>query len=207
MAVPEPSDLAMDVSGKVLWTVSNHPARVHQLDLEGNVLKTLKFEGRDLEGIAFDPADRTLWVVEERTREIIHLSLDGDEIGRHRLDLPGKKNKGPEGICLDDRGHMFMVTEKEPGLFVELDARRAVAKRQRLGFALDYSAISYAPGSQGFWIMSDESQKLFLWTKRKGVIAELAVPFTKAEGVAVDEAARLIYIVSETDNKLYIYRM
>ena len=207
LAVSEPSDLAIDPAGKVMWTVSNKPARVYQLDLDGNVLKTLKFEGADLEGIAYDATDRTLWVVEERIRELVHLSLDGEELGRFRLDLPGKKNSGPEGICLDERGRMFVVNEKEPGLFLELNAKRAIAKRKTLDFALDFSAIAYDPATGGFWILSDQSQKLFLWSRDRGVSAELALPFTKAEGVAVDRATGLIYIVSETDNTLYVYRM
>ena len=207
LAVSEPSDLTLDTSTHTLWTVTNHPARVCQLDVQGNLLKTLKYEGQDLEGIAYDPATRTLWVAEEREREIVQLSLDGDVLGRHRLPLAGKPNSGPEGICLDDRGRMFVLNEKEPGLFIELDRRLRISARRPLAFAGDYSAISYSRRKGCFWIVSDQSQKLFLWSGPKGVIAEFPLSFPKAEGVAVDEAANLIYIVSEAGNTLYVFQM
>jgi len=207
LSISEPSDLAIDETGKILWTVTNKPAKVYQLDRTGNVVKTLKYEGRDLEGIAYDPSDRTLWVTEERTREIVHMNLEGDVTRTYRLDLAGKPNSGPEGICLDDRGRMFLLNEKEPGLFIELDRDRSISARTALDFAIDYSGISYGRKAAAFWIVSDQSQKLVLWTKTKGVIAECALPFPKPEGVAVDEAARRIYIVSDSENSLYVFRM
>ena len=207
LAVTEPSDLALDAYGGTLWTVSNHPARVYQLDRDGNVLKTLKYQGQDLEGIAFDPLTHTLWVTEERNRDLVQLSLDGDVLGRHRLDLPGKPNSGPEGVCLDERGRMFLVNEKDPGLFIELDRNLGISARRPLSFAGDYSAISSSRQKGCFWIVSDKSQMLYLWSKPRGVIEEFPLSFTKAEGVAVDEAAKLIYIVSESGNALYVFQM
>jgi len=207
LTISEPSDLTIDDSGKTLWTVTNKPAKVYQLDLDGNVTKTLNYVGQDLEGIVYDSASRTLWVTEERTRELVHLNLDGDVLGRKQLDLVGKKNHGPEGICLDDRGRMFLVNEKEPGLFIELDRNLAISARLPLGFAGDYSGITYDRKKRCFWIVSDESQKLYMWTKPKGVIGEFSLPILKAEGVAVDEVAKLIYVVSDSENKLYVFHM
>jgi uncharacterized protein YjiK len=207
LTISEPSDLAIDETGKILWTVTNKPAKVYQLDLAGNVVKTLKYVGRDLEGIAYDPADHTLWVTEERTREIVHLNLEGEVLKTYALDLVGKPNSGPEGICLDDRGRMFLLNEKEPGLFIELNRDLSIATKNPLGFAIDYSGLTYGRKAGGFWIVSDQSQKLFFWTKAKGVVSECALPFPKPEGVAVDEAAKRIYIVSDSENKLYVYRM
>jgi uncharacterized protein YjiK len=207
LQISEPSDLAIDETGKTLWTVTNKPARVYQLDLEGNVVKTLKYEGEDLEGIAYDPASRTLWVAEERSREVVHLSLDGDVIARKGLDLAGKRNHGPEGICLDDRGRMFLVNEKDPGMLVELGKDLAITARRPLEFAGDYSGISYDRARGCFWIVSDESRKLYLWSRPKGVIGEFPLAFPKAEGVAVDEAAKRVYVVSDSENTLYVFRM
>ena len=207
LTISEPSDLTMGDSSKTLWTVTNKPAKVYQLDLDGNVIKTLSYEGRDLEGIVYDASSRTLWVTEERSREVVHLSLDGEVMGRTTLDLPGKPNHGPEGICLDDRGRMFVVNEKDPGLFLELDKGHAIQARRALSFAGDYSGITWDRKKGCFWIVSDESQKLYLWSKSKGVLAEFALPFAKAEGVAVDEAAQLVYVVSDAENKLYVYHL
>jgi uncharacterized protein YjiK len=206
LTINEPSDLAIDETGKILWTVTNKPAKVYQLDLAGNVTKTLNYGGQDLEGIAYDQAGRSLWVTEERTRELVHLSMDGDVLGRTPLDLPGKPNHGPEGVCLDDKGRMFMLNEKQPGLFLELDQKHAITKRVPLSFAGDYSGITWDRKKGCFWIISDESQTLFLWSKSKGVIGQFPLGFNKGEGVAVDEAAKTVYVVSDAANKLFVYR-
>jgi uncharacterized protein YjiK len=206
LTITEPSDLALDETGKILWTVTNKPAKVYQLDLEGNVTKTLHYGGQDLEGIAYDPASRTLFVTEERTREIVHLSLAGDVLDRTTLDLPGKPNHGPEGITLDDHGRMFLVNEKQPGLFLELNKDHAIATRLPLSFAGDFSGITWDRQKGCFWIVSDESQTLFLWSKTKGVIGQFPLGFPKAEGIAVDEATKTVYVVSDSENKLYVYR-
>jgi uncharacterized protein YjiK len=206
LTISEPSDLTLDETGKILWTVTNKPAKVYQLDLEGNVTRTLNYGGQDLEGIVYDPASRSLYVTEERLREIVHLNLDGDVLDRTTVDLPGKPNHGPEGITLDDRGRMFLVNEKQPGLFLELDKTHQISKRVPLSFAGDYSAITWDKKKGCFWIASDESQSLFLWSSTKGVLGQFPLGFAKAEGVAVDEVTRTVYVVSDLENKLYVYR-
>src|SRR5262245_1933043 len=206
LTINEPSDLALDETGKILWTVTNKPAKVYQLDLEGNVTKTLNYGGQDLEGVAYDPASKTLYVTEERLREIVHLSLDGDVLDKVTIDDPGKPNHGPEGITLDDKGSMFLVNEKQPGLFLELDKNHQVSKRTPLSFAGDYSAITWDRKRGFFWIASDESQSLFLWSRTKGVLGQFPLGFPKAEGVAVDNATKTVYVVSDSENKLYVYR-
>lgn len=207
LSVSEPSDLAIDESGTTLWTVGNTPPRVYQLDLNGRVVKTLNFIGEDLEGVAYDRSDHTLWVAEENRREVVHLDLNGDVLSRHRLDLTGEKNSGLEGICLDDQGHLFALNEKSPGLFLELDGGRSISTRRAMDFAKDFSGMAYDRKKGCFWIVSDKSQGLYLWSRRAGVVRRYALPYAKAEGVAVDDAAGRVYIVSDSENKLYVYRL
>jgi uncharacterized protein YjiK len=207
LSVSEPSDLAINEAGTILWTVTNHPARVYQLALDGKVVKTLEFVGEDLEGITYDRSHHTLWVAEENRREIIQLDLDGKVLSRHALDLTGEKNSGLEGICLDARGHMFALNEKHPGLFLELNRDLSIAARRAVSFARDYSGMAYNPKKDAFWIVSDQSQELYLWSLRAGVVKEYHLPFPKAEGVAVDDAAKRIYIVSDSESRLYVYRL
>ena len=207
LSVPEPSDLAIDETGTRLWTVTNHPARVYQLDTDGNLVKPLRFEGQDLEAVAYDRSDHTLWVAEERRREIVHLDLDGEVLARHPLDLAGDRNSGIEGLCLDDQGRMFALNEKRPGLFLELDRQAGIAARREVRFAQDYSGITYDRARRCFWIVSDKSQQVFLWDRKDGVLKAYPLPYPKAEGVAVDDAAKRLYIVSDSEQKLFVYRL
>ena len=207
LSVSEPSDLALDGSGQSLWTVTDRPGRVHQLSLDGALIRTLKFVGDDLEGIAYDPTDHTLWVAEENLRAVIHLDLQGNVLSRHPLGLSGKKNSGLEGLCLDAKGHMFVLNEKDPGLFLELDSKHDIAVRRKLAFAVDYSAITYDPKYDGFWIVSDQSQKLFQCDRKAAVRREYGLPFPKPEGIAVNEAAKRAYMVSDSEHRLYVFRL
>ena len=75
----EPSDLAINRAGTILWTVTNHPEKVYQLDLAGNRVRTLNYEGHDLEGVVYDPSDSTLWVAEENRREVVRMHAVDDE--------------------------------------------------------------------------------------------------------------------------------
>lgn len=206
--VPEPSDLAIDETGKILWTVISTPGpdSVVQLDLTGKRVKTLKHAGEDLEGVAYDPSNQTLWVAEENKRRIVHLDLDGNVKSKHDLYLSGEQNSGLEGICLNDGQDMFLLNEKRPGLFIELNTNHSIAAMDTLAFAADYSGISYDPSSACFWIVSDQSRRLYLWSKTAGIIKEYGLPFPKAEGVAFDRTTNLIYIVSDTERRLYVYQ-
>jgi len=207
LSVSEPSDLALDASGKSLWTVTDRPGKVHQLALDGTLLKTLKFVGDDLEAIAYDASDHSLWVAEENLREVVHLDLEGNELSRHPLGIKGKKNSGIEGLCLDSKGRMFALNEKDPGLFLELDAKHAIAVRRTITFAGDYSAISYDRKKDGFWILSDQAQTLYRCNRTAGVLQGYPLPFPKPEGIAVDEVTKRAYLVSDSQHRLYVFQL
>lgn len=207
LSVSEPSGLTIDESGTTLWTVGSNPQAIYMLDLVGHTLDTLSYRGDDLEGIAYDPSDSTLWVVEEVKREVVHLDLFGNVLSTHPLNLIGEENSGLEGICFDDTGNFFILNEKKPGIFIELNLDLSIETQQELGFANDYSGLAFYPQQDMFWILSDQEKKLYLWSKQDGVSSEFALSFAKAEGIAFNEITNRVYIVSDSLNSLYIYEI
>ena len=203
--IAEPSDITIDDTGTRLWTVSNSPDSVYEIDLTGHRVRTLPFAGHDLEGIAYDKSDQTLWLAEENRREVVHLDLDGTVLGTYALGITGEVNSGLEGICLTGAGGIDVLNEKLPGLFITLDPSYAVATIDTVKFAGDYSGMSFDPASGAVWIVSDQSKRLYLWSRTAGVMKEYYLPYDKAEGVAYAPAANRFYIVSEAGNKLYVY--
>ena len=204
LEVRDPSGLAVDRAGAFLWTVGNHSQRIYRLSLDGEVQDRLDFEGDDLEGIAYDPSDATLWVVEEGQREVVHLDADGDVLARRELDLEGKANSGLEGVCLDSSGTVYVANEKDPRLFATLAPDLSIESHREVDFADDLSGLDCG-GEGRFWVLSDQSRRLYLWSPEEGVISSYRLPFDKAEGVAVDGTAGLAYIVSESEDRLYVY--
>jgi uncharacterized protein YjiK len=207
LSIGEPSGLALDASRSSLWTVGNDPQRIYRLSLDGQIQNILDYEGDDIEGIAADPLDGTLWIVEEDRREVVHLNSSGRVLERHQLDLTGEQNSGLEGICLDPDGATYVLNEKNPGLFISLNADLSMKSQRQLDFAKDFSGLSCDSNRSAFWVLSDQSRTLFLWSPEEGVLGGYALPFTKAEGVAVDPVDDLVYIASESESMLYVYRI
>ncbi len=203
LSINEPSGLAINDSATSLWAVTNQ--HVYHLDMSGQVIKRLNYDGVDLEGITYDRSDRTLWVAEEASREVVHLDLNGDVLSRTATGLTGVLNHGIEGICLDSSGRMFVLNEQDPGLLVELRADHTVATQQTLTFADDYSDLAASSELDHFWILSDQSRSISLLARPGGVVRQYTLPFPKPEGLAVDEAANRFYVVSDSTHTLYIY--
>lgn len=204
--INEPSDLAIDETGTKLWTVTNNPDSVVQFDMAGKRVKTLKYAGQDLEGVAYDPATSTLWVAEENRRSLVHMDLDGNVIKREDIALTGEQNSGLEGVCFDGSGTMVVLNEKLPGMFIQLAADFTIVSKDTLTFAGDYSAITYDAAAAKYWIVSDQSHRLYLWSKVGGIAKEFDLPFLKAEGVAYDPASNRIYVVSDSERRMYVYQ-
>ncbi|OQY29557.1 MAG: hypothetical protein B6244_03365 [Candidatus Cloacimonetes bacterium 4572_55] len=202
--VPEPSGLTLHRD--TLWTVSDDTGNIYKLDLQGNTREIITVNGDDPEGVAYDPTDYTLWLVEERTREIVHADQSGSIIERHEIEISGSGNRGFEGVCMDDDHNFYILNEKDPSLFISLTHDFSISEQITLDFNQDYSGLCYDRGRNAFWIVSDESQTICLWSPKNGLLSELIpLSFRKAEGVAYDPINDKIYIVSDSEEKLYVY--
>ena len=207
LEMAEPSGLTLGAGDAVLWAVGNSPERIYRLTIDGQVLDTLVYVGDDLEGITFDSRDSTLWVVEEERREVVQLDRSGQVLRRHRIELSGPINNGLEGVGFDDRNSLYVLNEKNPGLFISLDTDLTISDQTPLHFADDYSGLAYDRRRDSFWVTSHEDSTMYLWSSSTGVRGSLKTPFAKMEGVAIDENSERLYVVSEIDHTLYIYAL
>ena len=151
------------------------------------------------------------------------------DIAKHFPARPD--NKGLEGITVNSRDqHVFVVKEGRPGLLIELDPDCSTILSSRLltaanGFShprigprkLDFSGLSYDSRSDTIWVASDKGQCLFHYDwKRDQVLQRLDLEFNddgksrrvrKAEGVAVDPERGRVYVVSDRDAELYVFKL
>ena len=207
LEVPEPSGLTLNKEGNALWTVSDNTNRIYKISLIGKTEEELNFTGNDLEGIAYDSTDNTLWLVEEQLREIVHLDLSGNEIGRFETDLAGSGNSGLEGICLDNQKVHYILNEKDPALWAKLKSDFKVLVQKEIPEAIDLSGITYDGNNDAFWIVSDQAKLLIHWREDTGTLKTYELSYEKAEGVAFDPHLQRIYIVSDLTGKLYVYEL
>ncbi|WP_169833690.1 SdiA-regulated domain-containing protein [Caldithrix abyssi] len=204
--VAEPSGLALTPDGSALWTVSDHSNRIVQISLTGKRLKTLSYQGNDLEGVVIDPTAHTLWVAEERSRELVEVDSTGKELQRHRI-LDGDDNSGLEGVCFDVLRRLFTIKEKQPGLLMALNADFSIRWQKELSFAGDYSGLCADTLLNRFWILSDQDESLFLWDTNAGLVGQYKLNIVGPEGIAIDFARGLIYVVSDPQSRLYVFKL
>ena len=125
---------------------------------------------------------------------------------------------------------VFVVKEGSPGLLIELDPSCSSILSSRLltaenGFShpkleqrkLDFSGLSYDSQRDTIWIASDKGRCLFHydWTRDR-VLQRLDLLLDdggetkrvrQAEGVAVDPQRGRVYVVSDRDAELYVFKL
>ena len=189
---------------------------------DGKQLLVVQEESNSI--ISFDLASR-----QELSRRPISAMSNYKSIREHFPDPPD--NKGLEGITVNTHNnHVFVVKEGRPGLLIEIDPEREKILNSRLlradnGFkhpkvgqkTLDFSGLSYDSSRDTLWITSDKGQCLFHYDwNRDQVIQRLDLTIDsegksskirKSEGLAIDPQRGRLYVVSERDGRLYVFRI
>lgn len=209
LPISEASGLTYYDSDDRLLTVSDLTGMVYVISTTGEVLDTLPFIGEDLEGVAFDSGTSQIFVVDEKSNEVIELDTIGNEVNRFKVNLdnlfPGH---GLEGITVNsDNGNLLLVSEKLPGLLIEVTKSGQEIARHTLNFAQDYSSVFFDPYLKNLWILSDETQSLTLCSLSGVQIKSWQTRLEKGEGLVIDSRNELIYIVTDNESGLYVFRM
>jgi len=198
-------------------------------DLEGIALR-----GDDSELLVVQERSNSVVVVDlsnrrERSRRPLSAMTNYDTIAHHFPDPPD--NNGLEGITVNTRtNHVVVVKECQPGLLIELDSTLTTILSTRVlqpsqGFMhpklkaekLDFSGLSYDSSSDTLWIVSDKGRCLFQydWTGDT-VLQRLDLTIStgdnpkrihKPEGVAFDPGRKRMYVVSDRDADLYVFKL
>jgi len=198
-------------------------------DLEGIALR-----GDDSELLVVQERSNSVVVVDlssrrERYRRPLSAMTNYDTIAHHFPDPPD--NNGLEGITVNTRNnHVVVVKERQPGLLIELDSTLTTILSTRVlqasqGFMhpelkaekLDFSGLSYDSSSDTLWIVSDKGRCLFQYDwAGDTVLQRLDLTIStgdkpkqirKPEGVAFDHGRERMYVVSDRDADLYVFKL
>ena len=202
--VSEPSGLAISGTGNVLYTVSDHTAKIYKLSTTGSVIQEFNYVGDDLEGISTF-TDNKLLAVEERTKEIVEYNITTGTSVKHAINYENNdSNSGLEGISYNSNDQtIFILNEKDPGKLLKLNSNFTVLDEYDLNFASDYSGIFYENSSNSLWIVSDQNKTINNCTLSGELITSHSIGVTQAEGIAIFNDK--IYVVSDAEEKLYVF--
>lgn len=192
--VPEPSDICFTADGSGFWIVGDE-GQLSRTDLKGSILSTSPTDGLDYEGVFCD--GNNVYVMEEVTRNIIRFHpqtlLSQSSVV---LQYAGGHNKAFESLTWNPvRNSYITVTEKDPVLLWELDAQFRPLSQQKIGFARDISAATFARGQ--LWLLSDEESVIY---KLDAATLEMQeswrINVYNPEGLAIAEDGK-VFVVSD----------
>lgn len=202
--VAEPSGLALSADGKSLWTVSDEDGSIHRLDLEGRTLARIETSHSDVEDIAAIGPDKLAFIA-ERERLIVVTDMEGHTLREAKIPMLGSDNKGPEGLCYDEVSAEFHVLQELPGTLLTLNADLRETARRHVDFAQDYSGIRYDSDRRHFWILSDQSESIYVLNQGLEPIKSFSIDVKQMEGLAIDHRNRRIYVISDPLAELYVF--
>jgi len=205
--VPEPSGLTLASDQNGFWTVSDEDCTLYKLNEYGKIIKRIKVNGFDLEGVTIID-EATLAIVLERTREVVILDTSGTELHRVKINLEGELNSGLEGITYNDSTkYFYIVNEKDPVLIIELDGDLNEVKRDTIKFVADVSGIFYDGNNNMLWILSDENQMVVKTDMKLNIITKFNISVIQPEGITINRKNDRMYIISDKEEKLSVYKI
>ena len=188
-------------------TVDDNLSKVHVISNTGNIIRTLSFTGDDLEGVTYVPNDSSIYIVEEKKKEIVKLDTTGNEILRFPVSLNNTDAKhGLEGISYNPtNGHLFVVSEQSPSLLMEMTLAGEIIATHELSFAQDYSAGYFDTRDSSLWILSDKSKIVAKCDLQGNPVQQYSTGLEKFEGLIVDSKNGNIYLINDNTNILYVF--
>lgn len=204
ISVPEPSGLAINSAGNILYTVSDHTNKVYKLSMAGALLHTYDFTGNDLEGICNYNSGKLL-LAQERTKTVVEYTIANNTHINHVIDYENNdENSGVEGITYNSSTqNIYILNEKDPGKLIVLDTNFSIVNSYNLDFANDYSGLFYDATDDLLWIISDQSQSINKCSLTGELLESFKIGVTKPEGIVISN--NKIYIVSDSEEKLYLF--
>jgi len=207
IAVEEPSGLCLDTVNNVLFTVSDNTNNVYKISKTGSLIQEYDIDADDLEGITIYNSE--LLLADERNKQILKYNIINDELVKYSIDYDNTNaNNGFEGIAYNYTDDViYVLNEKKPGELLTFNNNFDIINTVSLSFANDYSGIFYDSDNNLLWIVSDESESVNKCTLNGELLKSYSVDINKCEGIAIDNKAKLLYLVSDTDSEMYVYKL
>lgn len=227
------SSIVYDYDKNRLLALTNYPAEVFALTLDGEVIASYPLTGfGDSEGMGY-MGDGLLVITDEWAQKLNFVYLpdnprpiDISEAQFLALGVHLDDNKGFEGVGYDeDKDRLFVVKERDPRMMYEIQGAKASLEGnlglriidrtdwiERSVFGTDLSSLDFDSSTGHLLILSDESKLLVevngdgqfvSFRTFRGTFGDVGRTLPQPEGVALDRDGNL-YVVSEP-NLFYVF--
>ncbi len=228
------SALTYDPDRRSLFSVTNKPAKVIEMSLDGELKRTIELQGfGDPEAIEY-VAPGVYVIADEREQRLVKVRIDdvtrvidAADFQQLSLGIGRNGNKGFEGLAYDAQNQRLLVAkERDPVRIFEVlgfphvDESKPLAlqvntdpKRDARLFVRDLSSLDFDAASGHLLALSDESRLVIELDTDGKPISTLSLlrgqhglqrSVPQAEGVATDGEGNL-YLISEP-NLFYLFR-
>jgi uncharacterized protein YjiK len=228
------SALTFDPDRRTLFSVTNKPAKVVELSLQGDLLRTIDLEGfGDPEAIEY-VAPGIYVIADEREQRLVKVHIDdatrvlaAADFQQLSLGIGRNGNKGFEGLAYDAVNQRLLVAkERDPVRIFEvlgfphIDESKPLAlqvntdpKRDARLFVRDLSSLDFDAATGHLLALSDESRLVIELNAKGKPISTLSLlrgqhglkrSVPQAEGMAMDDEGNL-YLISEP-NLFYVFK-
>jgi len=205
--IPEPSGVVWCETSGTLYVVSDRSPLAYEISEQGRRLNQLRFDGRNIEGVSFDTQRDLIWIAQEEPRRLIGILRSGGESLRYGVRVPDSlPQKGLEGVVhVASQDSLYAVNERAPVMLIKIDNRGEVVHTVEVPFAPDLSGICAAPEDNGLLLLSDMAASIY-WTGFDGSLKRWwKLPVKKPEGISLDNRKKRIFVVSDSEEKLFVF--
>jgi len=203
LEIREPSGLTLFDEG-LLMCISDEDKEAYVISTEGVIQSEIKKKGGDTEGVAYDSTTKTIYSADENDGLLRSYTITSQE-SRSWPVIEGSKT-GLEGIALDPKSERVFLLKEDEGL-IHFYPSTGKTELFPLEFAQDYSGLFFVEATKELWILSDQSSTLSRCTVKGEVMNSYTHCVVQAEGVAVDVGNGRIYLVSDSEEELYVFEL
>lgn len=204
LTISEPSGITFNSKNNSLMVVSDGFPDIYEISFTGVTLKTIIASGSDMEGISLSKNCDTVYVVEEKKKQVTTFDLSGNKLFSLSINVATNDNSALEGITIDTKSNkLYVINEKDPRMILGYSKLTEIW-RKSVDYASDISDICYDNSLNCLWLISDESSKIMKISLAGDLISEWKIPFTKGEGITIVNDK--LYVVNDADGKLYVFQ-
>lgn len=178
----------------------------HTSATEYNLIETYTVGAREPSGLAYDPADDALWVVEDRGGGIYKIQKHGEDI----LGAIVFSSEDLEGIAYNPLSKTFFLAEERKRFILEIDRKGKLIKTIDVPIEYDETDVNYGfegvtfdPQSGHLFVVNEKNPVAILEVTPDAEIVNLfEVDANDLSGICLDSRTGNLLVVSHESHML-----